>query len=119
MTQDTPRGVRLQLQRLSKHYGRREVLRHNDLVIEPGEFVAIVGRSGCGKSTLLRLLADLDQPDAGEITLGEGDDRRGARHQGRFHRPGGRRRGPPRDHPHGGCRGLKGARLSAGIGIGP
>lgn len=66
---DTPRGVRLQLQRLSKHYGQREVLRHNDLVIEPGEFVAIVGRSGCGKSTLLRLVAGLEQATGGSLLL--------------------------------------------------
>ena len=70
MTQPTtPRGVRLQLQRLSKHYGQREVLRHNDLVIEPGEFVAIVGRSGCGKSTLLRLVAGLEQATGGSLLL--------------------------------------------------
>lgn len=67
--QNTPRGVRLQLQRLSKHYGQREVLRHNDLVIEPGEFVAIVGRSGCGKSTLLRLVAGLEQATGGSLLL--------------------------------------------------
>jgi sulfonate transport system ATP-binding protein len=66
---DTQRGVRLQLKRLSKHYGQREVLRHNDLVIEPGEFVAIVGRSGCGKSTLLRLVAGLEQASGGSLLL--------------------------------------------------
>ncbi|MCK8786996.1 ABC transporter ATP-binding protein [Roseomonas sp. NAR14] len=38
-----------------------------DLVIEPGEFVTILGASGCGKSTLLRLLAGLEHPDAGEV----------------------------------------------------
>ncbi|WP_342128447.1 ATP-binding cassette domain-containing protein [Hydrogenophaga sp. OTU3427] len=76
MTQDTQRGVRLQLQRLSKHYGRREVLRHNDLVIEPGEFVAIVGRSGCGKSTLLRLVAGLEAATSGQLLL-DGQDVKG------------------------------------------
>lgn len=35
----------------------------------PGELVAVVGPSGCGKSTLLRLLAGLEQPSAGQLTL--------------------------------------------------
>jgi sulfonate transport system ATP-binding protein len=62
-------GVRLTLRQLAKRYGARDVLRGNDLVIEPGEFVAIVGRSGCGKSTLLRLVAGLERPSAGELWL--------------------------------------------------
>ncbi len=40
-----------------------------DLALADGEFVSIVGPSGCGKSTMLRLLAGLDKPDAGEMTL--------------------------------------------------
>ena len=60
-------GLRLELRGLSKRFGQREVLRDNRLVIEPGEFVAIVGRSGCGKSTLLRLVAGLERPSAGEL----------------------------------------------------
>jgi NitT/TauT family transport system ATP-binding protein len=39
------------------------------LDLAPGEFVSIVGPSGCGKSTLLRLVAKLDQPQAGAIQL--------------------------------------------------
>jgi NitT/TauT family transport system ATP-binding protein len=44
-------------------------LRHVDLAVEPGEFVAVVGRSGCGKSTLLRLIAGLITPTAGRIAI--------------------------------------------------
>jgi NitT/TauT family transport system ATP-binding protein len=40
-----------------------------DLTIAAGEFVCIVGPSGCGKSTLLRILAGLDQPTGGTLTM--------------------------------------------------
>jgi ABC-type nitrate/sulfonate/bicarbonate transport system ATPase subunit len=44
-------------------------LQPTDLVVSPGEFVAILGPSGCGKSTLLRIVAGLDQPTGGTVTL--------------------------------------------------
>ncbi len=40
-----------------------------DLEVAPGEFVCLLGASGCGKSTLLNLVAGLDRPTAGTITL--------------------------------------------------
>lgn len=42
------------------------------LEIEDGEFVCIIGPSGCGKTTLLRIIAGLDIPDSGQVTL-DGD----------------------------------------------
>ena len=65
----TTGGVCLQLQSLSKRYGEREVLHNTQLTIEPGQFVAIVGRSGCGKSTLLRLVAGLEFASSGSLQL--------------------------------------------------
>jgi sulfonate transport system ATP-binding protein len=62
-------GIGISTARLIKRYGEREVLHGLNLAIEPGEFLAIVGRSGCGKSTFLRLLAGLEQPSAGDIKL--------------------------------------------------
>ncbi len=60
-------GVRLEARGLHKRYGTREVLRNTQLTIEPGQFIAIVGRSGCGKSTLLRLIAGLEEASDGGL----------------------------------------------------
>ena len=52
---------------LSKSFGAVQVLDRVSLAIGPGDRVGIVGPNGIGKSTLLRLLAGVEQPDAGRI----------------------------------------------------
>jgi NitT/TauT family transport system ATP-binding protein len=48
---------------------RVQALMPLDLVIEEGEFFSIIGPSGCGKSTLLNILAGLEKPDTGHVTV--------------------------------------------------
>jgi len=49
--------------------GPVEALSNVDLTIGKGEFVSFIGPSGCGKTTFLRVIADLEQPTAGTITV--------------------------------------------------
>lgn len=60
----------LTIQSLAKTYadGTR-ALEGIDLAVQSAEIVALIGGSGCGKTTLLRLIAGLDRPSAGRITL--------------------------------------------------
>ncbi|MDX6688874.1 MAG: transport system ATP-binding/permease protein [Solirubrobacteraceae bacterium] len=58
----------INLKAAGKGYGSRSVLRDLTLGVVAGERIGIVGRNGDGKSTLLRLLAGLEEPDAGTIT---------------------------------------------------
>jgi sulfonate transport system ATP-binding protein len=64
-------GLSIGLEKVSKSYGDRKVLRDIELQIPAGQFVAVVGRSGCGKTTLLRLIAGLDRISGGCILLGD------------------------------------------------
>jgi putative ABC transport system ATP-binding protein len=63
----------VEIRNLSKHYRRGSeiipVLTAIDLVIEGGDFLALMGPSGSGKSTLLNLIAGLDRPDGGTLLV--------------------------------------------------
>jgi putative ABC transport system ATP-binding protein len=60
----------LEIRDVNKEYKGRLVLQDVSLNIEPGDFVAIMGKSGSGKSTLLQLIGGLDNPTSGEIIAG-------------------------------------------------
>lgn len=69
-------GVAVSIDNVSKTYGngsgRLLAVDHVSVEVNRGEFVCLVGASGCGKSTMLSMIAGLDKPTAGSITVTEG-----------------------------------------------
>ncbi|MBL8574987.1 MAG: sn-glycerol-3-phosphate ABC transporter ATP-binding protein UgpC [Hyphomicrobiaceae bacterium] len=59
----------ISIRRVTKAFGKTEVIRGVDLEIENGSFVVVLGPSGCGKSTLLRMIAGLEAISGGEIAI--------------------------------------------------
>jgi spermidine/putrescine transport system ATP-binding protein len=63
----------IRLKGLKKSLQGGAILSGIDLLVPSGKFFALLGPSGCGKTTLLRLIAGLEQADAGQIYLGDRD----------------------------------------------
>lgn len=57
----------LEFKELKKSYGERTVVNVNDLTINAGETIGLVGNNGAGKTTLFRMLLDLIRPNSGEV----------------------------------------------------
>jgi|SoiMethySBSTD1v2_1073268.scaffolds.fasta_scaffold37282_4 multiple sugar transport system ATP-binding protein len=58
------------IEAVSKRFGATEAVQDLSLTIRDGEFVVLLGPTGAGKTTTLRLVAGLEQPDAGKIVIG-------------------------------------------------
>jgi len=67
-------GCLIELRQIVKAYataaGEFTALKGVDLQVQPGEFIAVVGKSGSGKSTLLNILAGIDRPTSGQVHIG-------------------------------------------------
>ncbi|MGF9755210.1 ABC transporter ATP-binding protein [Microvirga sp. 0TCS3.31] len=63
----------LRLEGVTKTFGDFTAVDGIDLVVPRGSFFALLGPSGCGKTTTLRMIAGLEQPTAGRVTIGDTD----------------------------------------------
>ncbi|MHB8599085.1 MAG: ABC transporter ATP-binding protein [Ktedonobacteraceae bacterium] len=63
----------LELDTITKYFGRNTAVDHIHLAVEHGEFVTLLGPSGCGKTTILRMVAGFEVPSEGNILL-DGED---------------------------------------------
>ncbi|MDY7008762.1 MAG: ABC transporter ATP-binding protein [Cyanobacteriota bacterium] len=66
--------AKLQLTNLRKQFTKNVIpVKDMNIEVEDGEFLTLLGPSGCGKSTLLRLIAGLETPTQGKVTIGDRD----------------------------------------------
>lgn len=54
---------------VSKHYGKRAVLKELSMKVDDGEIVALLGPNGAGKTTLLRIMSTLTRPSGGDVLI--------------------------------------------------
>nr|AKG06371.1 ABC transporter [Salinispora mooreana] len=68
-TRSSPVDTQLVFDEVTKRYTERVVLERVSFTIKPGERVGVIGENGSGKSTLLRLIAGLEAPEGGQLTV--------------------------------------------------
>lgn len=74
-------GTVLKAEKLCKSYDHRVVVRDVDVMIKPGEIIALLGRNGAGKTTTFQMIVGLIKPDSGSIFLSSKDISRYSTHQ--------------------------------------
>src|SRR6185503_588170 len=70
---ETPSASALAAFKLQKSYGRRRVVDHVSLYVEPGEVVGLLGANGAGKTTTFYMMVGLERPELGSISLADRD----------------------------------------------
>ncbi len=73
MASNRPKVEDLHLVNLTKTIGDFKAVDNLSLTIPAGSFFALLGPSGCGKTTTLRMVAGLEEPNSGQIKLGQDD----------------------------------------------
>ncbi|MFD1198814.1 ABC transporter ATP-binding protein [Brucella gallinifaecis] len=68
---DNETAPALMLSGISRQFGTVRALNNISLDVQPGEIISLVGHSGCGKTSLLRIIAGIDAPDEGLLSMGE------------------------------------------------
>ncbi|WLI88985.1 energy-dependent translational throttle protein EttA [Massilia sp. R2A-15] len=61
----------IEFKNVSKAFGDRLLMDNVSFIVPPGAIVGIIGPNGAGKSTLFKMIAGLDKPDSGEVTIGQ------------------------------------------------
>jgi ABC-type sugar transport system ATPase subunit len=64
-------STKIVIKNLTKKFGKVVAVNNVSLTVEPRSFLTLLGPSGCGKTTLLRCVAGLEDPDDGEIYIGD------------------------------------------------
>ncbi len=74
-------SVKLQVEQITRHYGKTIVLQNLDLTIQTGELLTLLGSSGSGKTTLLQIISGLTEPTSGRLLIDGKDHTRTPVHQ--------------------------------------
>ena len=63
--------MQLNIRGIEKTFNKVQALKSIELTVKKGNFTTLLGPSGCGKTTLLRIISGLEEPDSGEIYMGD------------------------------------------------